>query len=343
MISLERSNRSSKRALSAVSRASWRRMVSSCAPAAAITARRRRRSRSTASAATSQIHQGALTSSVRDTTMGAVEGRLYHETAMSTSFATRAAHHVAGARLHRSAVVCARDGSRVRADVAGRGPRRSAGRAGAFIRRDVAGASVLIVRARGRIDPGVSQRLPPSRHAAVHRGSTARFRAASSARITRGPTGSTAACWRRRRWTRSTASIAPSIRCAGSRARRGTATSSSISPTRLRRWRRSSANCRQRFAPWAMQELRLAHRIEYDVATNWKLVVQNYNECLHCPVIHPLLNRMHHYLGAENVPSTEHLLRRRDGLQGGRRDAQHRRQAAARVPARPARARSRRW
>jgi Rieske 2Fe-2S family protein len=59
-----------------------------------------------------------------------------------------------------------------------------------------------------------------------------------------------------------------------------------------------------RFAPWRMHDLRLARRIEYDVATNWKLVVQNYNECLHCPVIHPLLNRMHHYLGADNVPST---------------------------------------
>jgi Rieske 2Fe-2S family protein len=59
-----------------------------------------------------------------------------------------------------------------------------------------------------------------------------------------------------------------------------------------------------RFAPWGMAELRLAHRIEYDVATNWKLVVQNYNECLHCPIIHPLLNRMHHYLGADNVPTT---------------------------------------
>jgi len=61
----------------------------------------------------------------------------------------------------------------------------------------------------------------------------------------------------------------------------------------------------ERFAPWGMQDLRMVHRIQYDVATNWKLVVQNYNECLHCPVIHPLLNRMHHYLGAENVPSTE--------------------------------------
>ncbi len=61
----------------------------------------------------------------------------------------------------------------------------------------------------------------------------------------------------------------------------------------------------ERFASYGMQDLRMVHRIQYDVATNWKLVVQNYNECLHCPVIHPLLNRMHHYLGAENVPSTE--------------------------------------
>jgi Rieske 2Fe-2S family protein len=60
-----------------------------------------------------------------------------------------------------------------------------------------------------------------------------------------------------------------------------------------------------RFASWRMHELRLAHRIEYDIATNWKLVVQNYNECLHCPIIHPLLNRMHHYLAADNVPTTE--------------------------------------
>lgn len=60
-----------------------------------------------------------------------------------------------------------------------------------------------------------------------------------------------------------------------------------------------------RFAPWRMSELQPARRIEYDVATNWKLVVQNYNECLHCPVIHPLLNQMHHYLGADNVPSSD--------------------------------------
>jgi Rieske 2Fe-2S family protein len=59
-----------------------------------------------------------------------------------------------------------------------------------------------------------------------------------------------------------------------------------------------------RFAPWRMHELRMVRRLEYDVRANWKLIVQNYNECLHCPIIHPLLNRMHHYLGAANVPST---------------------------------------
>ena len=49
----------------------------------------------------------------------------------------------------------------------------------------------------------------------------------------------------------------------------------------------------------------MARRVEYDVRANWKLIVQNYNECLHCPIIHPLLNQMHHYLGAANVPTTE--------------------------------------
>ena len=59
------------------------------------------------------------------------------------------------------------------------------------------------------------------------------------------------------------------------------------------------------FRPWHMADLRRVHRVDYVVQANWKLIVQNYNECLHCPIIHPMLNRMHHYLGASNVPSTE--------------------------------------
>ena len=57
----------------------------------------------------------------------------------------------------------------------------------------------------------------------------------------------------------------------------------------------------QRFASWRMAELRLGRRIVYDVKANWKLIVLNYNECLHCPTLHPALNRLHHYLGADNV------------------------------------------
>lgn len=84
-----------------------------------------------------------------------------------------------------------------------------------------------------------------------------------------------------------------------------------------------------RFAPWRMQDLRMVHRSVYDVATNWKLVVQNYNECLHCPVIHPLLNRMHHYLDAENVPSTDSycggVMGFRDGVETLSTDGKRRR------------------
>ena len=57
-----------------------------------------------------------------------------------------------------------------------------------------------------------------------------------------------------------------------------------------------------RFRPWRMRDLVRAHRVEYDVAANWKLIVQNYNECLHCPTLHPALNRLSHYLGGENEP-----------------------------------------
>ena len=73
----------------------------------------------------------------------------------------------------------------------------------------------------------------------------------------------------------------------------------------------------------------MVRRIEYDVRANWKLIVQNYNECLHCPIIHPLLNRMHHYLGARQRAHHRRVLRRRDGVQGRRRDAQRRRPTAA--------------
>ena len=43
------------------------------------------------------------------------------------------------------------------------------------------------------------------------------------------------------------------------------------------------------FERFKMQDMRIGARIVYEVAANWKIVVENYNECLHCPQIHPEL------------------------------------------------------
>jgi Rieske 2Fe-2S family protein len=65
------------------------------------------------------------------------------------------------------------------------------------------------------------------------------------------------------------------------------------------------ADLPDRFVAWQMGDLRLGRRIVYDVKANWKLIVLNYNECLHCPNLHPALNKLHHYLGADNVAPTQ--------------------------------------
>jgi Rieske 2Fe-2S family protein len=43
------------------------------------------------------------------------------------------------------------------------------------------------------------------------------------------------------------------------------------------------------FERFRMEELRIGVRLVYEVAANWKILVENYNECLHCPTIHPEL------------------------------------------------------
>jgi Rieske 2Fe-2S family protein len=43
------------------------------------------------------------------------------------------------------------------------------------------------------------------------------------------------------------------------------------------------------FERFKMDELRIGVRLVYEVRANWKIVVENYNECLHCPQVHPEL------------------------------------------------------
>ena len=74
----------------------------------------------------------------------------------------------------------------------------------------------------------------------------------------------------------------------------------------------------ERFRGWRMAELRLNRRIVYDVAANWKLIIHNYSECLHCPGVHPALQKLSHYLSGENEPAEPGVLggrmRLRDGI-----------------------------
>jgi Rieske 2Fe-2S family protein len=41
--------------------------------------------------------------------------------------------------------------------------------------------------------------------------------------------------------------------------------------------------------PYAPERLHIAATHRYEVAANWKLIVENYHECYHCPMIHPEL------------------------------------------------------
>jgi glycine betaine catabolism A len=59
----------------------------------------------------------------------------------------------------------------------------------------------------------------------------------------------------------------------------------------------------RKFAGWGMGELRRYKHERYEVKANWKLIVQNYNECLHCPVLHPALNKVTNYMSGENDPA----------------------------------------
>ena len=48
----------------------------------------------------------------------------------------------------------------------------------------------------------------------------------------------------------------------------------------------------ERLRRYPLSELRVAKRIEYEIAANWKVMLENYNECYHCGPVHPELCRL---------------------------------------------------
>ncbi len=55
-----------------------------------------------------------------------------------------------------------------------------------------------------------------------------------------------------------------------------------------------------RFKQWNISKLSLMRKKTYQVKGNWKLVIQNYCECYHCPILHPDLAAIHNYMGGKN-------------------------------------------
>ena len=56
----------------------------------------------------------------------------------------------------------------------------------------------------------------------------------------------------------------------------------------------------KKFENWDISELIPLETKTYNVAGNWKLVIQNYCECYHCPILHPELAAITPYLGGRN-------------------------------------------
>ena len=60
------------------------------------------------------------------------------------------------------------------------------------------------------------------------------------------------------------------------------------------------APMRGRLSRFGLDGLVVGHRVVYDVRANWKLVFENYSECLHCPTIHPKLATVLPYQSGAN-------------------------------------------
>ena len=54
-------------------------------------------------------------------------------------------------------------------------------------------------------------------------------------------------------------------------------------------------------APYRPEDLTVVTRHSYELATNWKVIAENYQECYHCSTIHPELSRISPPTSGENL------------------------------------------
>ena len=205
------------------------------------------------------------------------------------------------ALLHRAAALRTRARRAVRTNVVLRGRVEEVERPGQFVLRELAGRQHHHHAQLHRTGARVPQRLPPSRHAAVHGDRPDAFAGSIQCpyhawtydldgRLIGAPHMDEVPHFRKEDY--------PLHAVHADEWDGHIFLNLSRSPRRFAiSWRPAVE-----VPPWRMQDLRLGHRIVYDVKANWKLIIQNYNECLHCPNLHPALNKLSHYLSGENEP-----------------------------------------
>ena len=146
---------------------------------------------------------------------------------------------------------------------------------------------------RGRRASRPPQPLPASRQpgcSAARASCAARF----AARITPGRTPSTDRSSPRRSSSpptcrRSASACIPSPSTRGAGSSFVNLTPSARAHGRARAARRGDP---ERVTRYPLAGLRAAQTIRYEVAANWKVILENYNECYHCAGVHPELCRI---------------------------------------------------
>jgi glycine betaine catabolism A len=62
-----------------------------------------------------------------------------------------------------------------------------------------------------------------------------------------------------------------------------------LTPANAKPFLEQAGGVLERVRRYPLSELRIGHTIEYQVAANWKVLCENYNECYHCAGVHPEL------------------------------------------------------
>ena len=173
---------------------------------------------------------------------------------------------------------------------------------------------------RRRRSARVLQRLPPPRSRADAVRCNRRPAARSTVRTTAGRTGSTERCCRHRTSTRRDGfdrtdyGLAP----VAVEEWHGWAMVNVIgSAPPLRRW---VGGLEELVAPYELRRARRSAAPTRTVAANWKLPVENYQECYHCPAIHPELCTVSPPTSGDNFDGHRHVVRRDDGPRAARGD-----------------------